>query len=77
MKNKNICCVCGHELDLHFDEVDGWRCHTLGSDGYQCEYWLRKQKAEGKISFYDLKIRKKEQIEELEKKGNSILNPSK
>jgi len=67
MKNKNICCVCGHELAIHFDEGKGWRCHSLGRDGYQCECWLRKNQAKGNILFFDLNLRVKEQIKELEK----------
>ena len=67
-----VCCVCGHELGmvadyattLHVDEDDGWRCHTLASDGYQCECWLRKGRYEG-IEGYSLSVRTQEHIEEL------------
>lgn len=62
---KNICCVCHHSLDTHIDEGDIWRCHSLGTDAYQCECSLRKKRSENDISYYDLSLRVKEQLEEL------------
>ena len=59
------CCVCHHDLNVHFDEGDFWRCHSLGVDFYQCECILNKHKAKDDISFYDLAKRAKEQIEDL------------
>lgn len=64
-KGKNVCCVCNHDLDYHIDENDFWRCHCLGSDGWQCECTLRKDRSENNISYYDLERRVKKQIEEL------------
>lgn len=52
-----ICCVCGHDLDFHIDEGDGWRCHSLGDDWFQCECWLRKDEIADTKLFYDLKNR--------------------
>jgi len=49
-----ICCVCGHTLSSHIDEGDGWRCHSIARDGLQCECWLRKDKADNDISYYNL-----------------------
>lgn len=63
---ENICCVCHHNLDVHIYEVDIWRCHTLGVDGFQCECALRKKRADNNISYYDLARRSKEHLEELE-----------
>ena len=54
---EEICCVCGHKLRSHIDEGDGWRCHSLGSDGLQCECFLRKDRAEGDIEYYELSRR--------------------
>ncbi len=64
---KDICCVCHHNLNVHIDEGDIWRCHSLGVDGYQCECTLRKKRANNNISYYDLAKRAKDQLEELEK----------
>jgi len=61
-----ICCVCGHELDMHIDEDDGWRCHSLAGDGYQCECWLRKGRYKG-IKGYSLGVRTREHTEELKR----------
>lgn len=58
MVEEKVCCVCGHKLASHIDEGDGWRCHSLGSDGYQCECFLRKDRtSEEGINFYGLKAR--------------------
>jgi len=61
-----ICCVCGHELGMHIDEGDGWRCHSIAADGYQCECWLRKGRYDG-IEGYSLGVRTREHIEELKR----------
>ncbi len=61
---KNKCCVCIHDLVYHIDEGSVWRCHSLGADGYQCECALRKKIAKH-ISFYDLAMRAKEQVDDL------------
>lgn len=63
---KGICCVCHHELGLHIDEKDVWRCHSLGADGFQCECALRKNRAEN-ISYYDLSKRAIQQLEDFDK----------
>ena len=65
-KGKNVCCVCHHDLRLHIDEKDVWRCHLLGSDGWQCECALRKDRAENNILYYELARRAKEQMETLD-----------
>lgn len=62
-----ICCVCHHHLDIHIDEEDIWRCHALGTDGSQCECALRKNRADGDISYYDLAKRSRQRLEDLEK----------
>ena len=62
---ENICCVCHHNFDVHIDEGDVWRCHSLGIDGFQCECALRKKRADSSISYYDLARRSKEQLEGL------------
>lgn len=67
MSNK-ICCVCGHSLDSHVDEGDGWRCHSIATaDSYQCECWLRKDRAENKIEYYDVERRIEENPEQIDK----------
>lgn len=60
------CCVCGHELRHHKEEsylhpklsgpipIPGWRCHALGPSGFQCECWLRLQKARPNLEYYDV-----------------------
>ena len=53
----NTCTVCGHKLDNHVDERDGWRCHSIGQDFYQCECYLRKGRYDEGIEGYDLKTR--------------------
>ena len=60
----NVCCVCGHVLDMHIDEGNGWRCHSLAGDGYQCECWLRKRRNKS-IRSYSLGVRTREHIDEL------------
>ncbi len=51
---EGICCVCGHQLNDHLDESNGWRCHSLGQDYYQCECWLRKDRTNNEgIDYYD------------------------
>jgi hypothetical protein len=40
---KGICSVCGHKLASHISEGDGWRCHSIGQDCYQCECFLRRR----------------------------------
>ena len=57
-----VCCVCGHHLGTHIDEGDGWRCHSLGEDGYQCECYLRKR-GDRDIRFYSLERRISENAE--------------
>lgn len=61
---EGICCCCGHELCWHIDEGDGWRCHLLSSDLYQCECFLRKGRYESKDG-YDLKSRVDQHIKEI------------
>ena len=61
---EDICCCCGHKLGSHLDEGDGWRCHSLGSDFYQCECFLRKNRYEEGLKGYDLKARIKQHIRE-------------
>lgn len=56
-EGEDICCVCGHKLSAHIDEGDGWRCHALGPDAYQCECFLRKDRVEGNITEYSLEQR--------------------
>lgn len=56
------CCVCGHLLSHHIDETNGWRCHSLGPDFYQCECFLRKKYDD--IRGYDVKKRLSEQLAE-------------
>lgn len=62
---KNTCCVCGHPLSSHIDEGDGWRCHSLAQDFFQCECFLRKGRYDGndELQAYDLKSRLKRRIE--------------
>lgn len=60
--NSKICCVCLHNLDSHIDETDGWRCHSLGQDFFQCECFLRKR--DDTIDFYDLQKRTNEMLED-------------
>lgn len=57
MNYKDICLVCGHSLNVHINEEEIWRCHSLGGDFSQCECSLRKNRAEGKIDYYDLRKR--------------------
>ena len=58
-----LCCVCGHPLEIHIDEGEYWRCHHLDASGYQCECRLLKRF--GDRERYDLKRRRKEQLESL------------
>ena len=55
-----LCCVCGHELIGHIDELIGWRCHsTATQDSLQCECFLRKDRCSGGgIDFYNLSRRR-------------------
>jgi len=63
---EETCCVCGHKLSTHIDEGDGWRCHSLSSDAYQCECYLRKDRADGDISYYSLERRVNQHKKEFE-----------
>jgi len=69
-RDKLVCVSCGHVLGMHIDEGDGWRCHSLGPDFYQCECYLRKNRAEGDISYYDIKERVRKMKESLEEMSN-------
>ena len=60
-----ICCVCGHDLDMHIAEESGWRCHALAGDGYQCECWLRKRRHNNTLQDYSLGKRTDAHIAEL------------
>jgi len=55
---ENVCCICGHPLNSHIDEGEGWRCHSLDASFYQCECWLRKHEFASTIDYYDLKKRR-------------------
>lgn len=63
----DTCCVCGHSLNSHIDEGDGWRCHSLDRSFYQCECWLRKHEYAETINYYDLnkRIQKNDELTEL------------
>ena len=61
---EQTCCVCGHTLGIHIDEGEGWRCHALAGDGYQCECWLRKGRF-ADISGYSLGLRMRRHLEDL------------
>lgn len=65
VKEEEICCLCIHKLSSHIDEGDGWRCHSLGQDAFQCECFLRKDRAENNIQYYNLKKRKNEMLKEI------------
>lgn len=67
-----VCCCCGHKLAIHIDEGDGYRCHSLAQDFYQCECYLRKRRYDEGLEAYDLKKRLKQQITELPKKKNRL-----
>ena len=59
------CCVCGHDLDYHtYDKIHDWfRCHGIGSDGYQCECrMIRKLDID-----YELETRIEQHRKEFEK----------
>jgi len=60
-----VCCVCSHKLGIHIAEEDGWRCHALAGDGYQCESWLRKRGHNSTLQDYSLGKRTQEHIAEL------------
>lgn len=60
------CCACGHSLDSHIEEKAGWRCHSLGPDGYQCECFLRKGRYEEGLEGYNLARRVEQHKKELE-----------
>lgn len=64
---KRTCCCCGHPLHTHVDEGDGWRCHCLGQDTYQCECFLRKRYKS--INGYDLDKRIRDKSTNLEYKS--------
>jgi len=64
---KGICVCCGHKLDHHIDERDGWRCHSLGSDFYQCECFLRKGRYDNGIDGYDLRSRVNKHADEFKR----------
>jgi hypothetical protein len=67
MKDR-ICCVCNHKLSTHIDEDSGWRCHSIATiDSYQCECFLRKDRAENNIEYYDLKRRIEENPDQIDK----------
>ena len=65
LSNKKACCVCLHDLSDHIDEKEGWRCHMLGPDGFQCECFLRKSGFDS-IEGYELNKRISQVKEELE-----------
>lgn len=68
-KYNNIrCCVCHHALDKHIDEGDGWRCHCLATDFFQCECWLRKTNIYKTKNSYNQMSRIRKYIREIEKK---------
>ncbi len=61
------CCVCHHNLITHIDEGNGWRCHSIGADLYQCECFLRKGrlgKERSNLHYYDLGLRRREHLRE-------------
>ena len=58
----DICVVCHHPLANHIDEERWWRCHSLGSDLYQCE--CRLQKFNEEIEQYSLKKRSDKHLQE-------------
>jgi hypothetical protein len=60
-----ICCCCLHNITSHLDEGDGWRCHSLGQDAFQCECFLRKDKAENDVQYYNLEKRKIQMLKEI------------
>jgi hypothetical protein len=60
-----ICCICHHSLHYHLEELGGWRCHLLGSDGYQCECWLRPERADNNKDFYNLARRVQQHLNKL------------
>ena len=60
---EGVCCCCGHKLSTHIDEGDGFRCHSLGQDCFQCECFLRKGRY-ASIEGYDLKKRLRRYIKE-------------
>jgi hypothetical protein len=62
---EETCCCCGHKLGQHIPETEGFRCHCLGSDGYQCECFLRYGRYAEGLAGYDLKKRIQKFIEEL------------
>ena len=64
---EGICCLCKHPLSSHINETykDGWRCHVLSDDLYQCECFLRKGIWKFDISYYDLKKRIKQHKREM------------
>lgn len=67
---RKVCCVCLHDLSDHIDEVKGYRCHSLGTDGFQCECFLRKDRYDS-IEGFQLDKRISQMIEELD-----LNNPS-
>lgn len=77
MTDTDVCCVCGHGLSSHIDEDYGWRCHSLGPDGFQCECYLRKVRGEGDKKFYSLARRTaemKKELEQSERERERVLN---
>lgn len=69
---KGKCCVCHHDLSIHVDEGDFWRCHALGLDHFQCECILSRNKAENDIKFFDLALRVEEQIKDLRESNGLV-----
>ena len=61
-----VCCICGHKLYNHIDEGEGWMCHSMARDFLHCECWLRKERAEGNIEYYDYFKRKLRALKEEE-----------
>lgn len=55
------CCVCGHPLKMHLfekgEQGDGWRCHCIGMDCFQCECHLRKRTKQQDLNYYNLQDR--------------------
>lgn len=66
--NNKRCCVCRHALDNHVNEGDGWRCHSIAPDFYQCECFLRKTEFNKNKQTYNHMVRIKAYMRELNKK---------
>lgn len=59
--------MCKDPLSEHKEDVGGWRCACLGSDGWQCECFLRSRFGGKRHNLSDYDFAKRQQQFEAQK----------